>query len=153
MDLRRDQHATVWVKVASIVNNIRNRTGYGIVGDRSEKLLKAWEDGDEELTNPVLIEALTLKTGSIRATSTNWDRIVLVFSNRSIIQKLQNRDCANVKLANVLEDVIHLSDLFFCCTFLCLPKSKNIRDRNLASFVVNLVSLIMWENSFPCWLS
>ncbi|KAL3527943.1 hypothetical protein ACH5RR_012599 [Cinchona calisaya] len=110
----------------------------------SYRLLKVWAGGKEGNFDPTLIETETLRTALILARSNSWDRVSFGSSSKCVIQKVQDRNSEDIRLATLLEDTIQLSDQFSCCSFVWIPSHDNIKATELAFFAIDLTSDIFW---------
>ncbi|KAL3511206.1 hypothetical protein ACH5RR_030607 [Cinchona calisaya] len=152
-DSWRGQQANVFLEVAIACYTTGDFFGVGVMGtDRNGKALKAWEERNEGFTDPSLIEAVAIRNALLKVRSVGWSKLAVGSSNKRIIHKLQKENTEDVKLATVLEDIIHLSCSFSYFSFVWLPKDFNIKARKLACFASALIGNIDWENVFPNWL-
>ncbi|KAL3519426.1 hypothetical protein ACH5RR_017575 [Cinchona calisaya] len=129
------------------------RLGFGVVGTNlCRRIQKVWAEGMDRTTDPSLIEAEAIKSALINARLVGWSKVAILSSNKSLIQKIQNRNSVDITLATLLDDIITLSNSFAWRSFSWIPSNCNHRAKILASFAVRLVSKIMWETCFPSWL-
>ena len=106
-----------------------------------------WKKGEA-----LMEETLTIRLALQMAQETSWRKIAILSDCKTATDHIRCNNVQDGTLANILEDIADLIQVFDYCTISWVPRTLNIASHRLALFASKLVNDIDWEGDFPCWL-
>lgn len=93
-------------------------------------------------------EGNTIKLALALARQRGWRRILIQAIYEKLIKKPQRKDSNDSKCATIIQNILDLKALFSSCSFHHVKINRNIVASRLAKFALELIKVVLWENSF-----
>lgn len=88
-------------------------------------------------------QANTVKLAMLLAKQRGWRELTIHCSNKTLMQKIKNKDTKDWHCTTIIENILDLCSLFDACSFQFVDQSKNVLATRIADFAVNLKYIVV----------